>query len=107
MGVGLALDDFGGGLSSVSHLVCLPVHLLKLDRSIVAGLPGERERTLLRAVMSLADGLSIPVMAEGIETEAQSFALRREGCTLMQGYLYGRPAPADVLVPPWQDARLA
>ena len=100
MGIGLALDDFGGGLSSLSHLVRLPVNLLKLDRSIVAGLPGDRERTLLRAVMSLAGGLSIPVLAEGIETEAQAFALRREGCTLMQGFLFGRPVPADILVPP-------
>lgn len=107
MGVGLALDDFGGGLSSLSHLVRLPVSLLKLDRSIVAGLPGDRERTLLRAVMSLADGLSIPVLAEGIETEAQAFALRREGCTLMQGYLFGRPVPADVLVPPRREALFA
>ena len=99
MGIGLALDDFGGGLSSVSHLVRLPVSLIKLDRSIVAGLPGERERMILRAVMSLADGLSIPVLAEGIETDAQAFALRREGCTLMQGFLFGRPVPSNVLVP--------
>lgn len=100
MGVRIALDDFGGGLSSVCHLVRLPIDLVKLDRSIVAGLPGRHERVILHAVMALADSLSIPVLAEGIETEAQDFILRREGCRTMQGYRFGRPMPADALVPP-------
>ena len=99
IGVQLALDDFGGGLSSVAHLVRLPVDVVKLDRSIVAGLPGgARERAVLRAVAGVAQSMSIPLLAEGIETEAQMFALRREGCEIMQGYLYGRPVPAAELV---------
>ena len=98
LGVRLALDDFGGGLSSISHLICLPVGLVKLDRSIIAGLPGSQERAMLRAVVAMAGSLGLPVLAEGIETDAQLFSVRREGCTLVQGYLFGRPMAADVLV---------
>ncbi len=100
LGVRLALDDFGGGLSSVAHLVRLPVDVVKLDRSVVAGLPGGvRERAVLRAVAGIARSMHIPLLAEGVEDEAQAFALRREGCGFMQGYLYGRPVPAGELVP--------
>ena len=100
MGVRIALDNFGSGVSSVSHLVRLPVNLVKLDRSIVAGLPGRPERAILHAVMALAGSLAIPVLAEGVETEAQSFVLRREGCRTMQGHLFGHPMPGDELTPP-------
>lgn len=100
MGVRIALDNFGSGVSSVAHLVRLPVNLVKLDRSIVAGLPGRPERAILHAVMALAGSLAIPVLAEGVETEAQSFVLRREGCRTMQGYLFGHPVPGDELAPP-------
>ena len=104
IGIRLALDDFGAGLSSVAHLVRLPIDLVKLDRSIVAGLPdGERERAMVRAVVGIARSMNIPLLAEGVENEAQIFTLRREGCEIMQGYLHGRPvsaaeflAPADV-----------
>ena len=99
LGVRLALDDFGGGLSSISHLVRLPVGLIKLDRSIIAGLPGSQERAMLRAVVAMAGSLGLPVLAQGVETEAQLFSVRREGCTLVQGYLFGRPMTADTLVP--------
>ncbi|MGI4944722.1 MAG: putative bifunctional diguanylate cyclase/phosphodiesterase [Janthinobacterium lividum] len=99
LGVRLALDDFGGGLSSISHLIRLPVGLVKLDRSIIAGLPGSSERAMLRAVVAMAGSLGLPVLAEGVETDAQLFSVRREGCTLVQGYLFGRPMAADVLVP--------
>ncbi|WP_146422816.1 putative bifunctional diguanylate cyclase/phosphodiesterase [Humitalea rosea] len=101
IGVLLALDDFGGGLSSLQHVVRLPVQRLKLDRSIVAGLdrsPGHR--AVLRATVALARGMGIEVLAEGVETEAEAFAIRREGCTVIQGWLTGRPERADVLVPP-------
>ena len=98
MRVRLALDDFGGGMSSVSHLVRLPYQLVKLDRSIVAGLPNPRERAVLSAVVAVAKSLSIPVLAEGVETESQAFMLRREGVQLVQGFLYGKPQPPDQLV---------
>ena len=100
IGVKLALDDFGGGLSSVAHLVRLPVDIVKLDRSIVAGLPGgARERAVLRAVAGITRSMNIPLLAEGIESEEQIFALRREGCEIMQGFLYSRPVPAADLLP--------
>jgi EAL domain-containing protein (putative c-di-GMP-specific phosphodiesterase class I) len=101
IGVGLALDDFGGGLSSLQHVVRLPVQRIKLDRSIVAGLdrsPGNR--AVLRATVALARGMGIEVLAEGVETQAEAFAVRREGCTVIQGWLTGRPVRAEVLVPP-------
>ena len=100
-GVRLSLDDFGGGLSALAHLLRLPVDQVKLDRSIVAGLPGgSREKAILRAVSALARGMEIPLLAEGVETEAQMEALLAEGCTVMQGWLFGRAVAADALVPP-------
>jgi diguanylate cyclase (GGDEF)-like protein len=101
MGVRLSLDDFGGGVSSMAHLVQLPVQRVKLDRSIVHGLPaGQREAAVLGAVATLARSLKIEVIAEGVERETQAAALRAEGCIVMQGWLYGRPMAPDLLVPP-------
>ncbi|MFC0408548.1 putative bifunctional diguanylate cyclase/phosphodiesterase [Roseomonas elaeocarpi] len=95
LGVRLALDDFGGGMSSLVHLVRLPVDRLKLDRSIAAGLPqGQRELAILRAVVALAQSLGIPVLAEGLENEVQARLLAREGCDEGQGFLLGRPLAA-------------
>jgi EAL domain-containing protein (putative c-di-GMP-specific phosphodiesterase class I) len=100
LGVRLSLDDFGGGASSMAHLVQLPVDRVKLDRTIVRGLPGGlRESAILGAVIALAHSLEIEVLAEGVENEAQTLALQGQGCTVVQGWLYGRPVPADVLVP--------
>jgi EAL domain-containing protein (putative c-di-GMP-specific phosphodiesterase class I) len=100
LGVRLALDDFGGGRSSLPHVVQLPVHRLKLDRSIVAGLPEDsKDRAVLHATMALARGMGIEVLGEGVETEGQAFALRRAGCHVLQGWLIGRPVPAAELVP--------
>ena len=98
-GVRLSLDDFGGGSSALAHLLRLPVDQVKLDRSIVAGLPGgARERAILRAVAALADGMEIPLLAEGVETEEQRDALLQEGCFVMQGWLFGRAVtPAELL----------
>jgi diguanylate cyclase (GGDEF)-like protein len=101
MGVRLSLDDFGGGASSMAHLVQLPVGRVKLDRSIVRALPeGERESAILSAVATLARSLKIEMVAEGVEKDSQAAALRAQGCYIMQGWLYGRPLPADLLVPP-------
>jgi diguanylate cyclase (GGDEF)-like protein len=101
LGVRLALDDFGGGQSSLAHALKLPVTRLKLDRSVVAGLPGAaKSRAVLRALAALARSLDIDMLAEGVETDAQVFALRREGITAVQGYLVGMPMPADQLLAP-------
>jgi len=96
LGVRIALDDFGGGLSSLAHLVRLPVDRVKLDRSLVAGVPGGRqELALLRALIALSQSLAIPVLAEGVETAAQNLVLQQEGVHAVQGFLYARPVPAE------------
>ncbi|WP_160938181.1 sensor domain-containing protein [Teichococcus coralli] len=101
LGVRVALDDLGGGLSSLAHLVRLPVDRVKLDRSLVAGLSGGRqELALLRALVAVSQSLAVPVLAEGVETAAQDRVLRREGVHAAQGFLYSRPVPADLLTSP-------
>lgn len=101
VGVPLSLDDFGGGHSGLPHVVRLPVQRLKLDRSITAGLPDDpKSYAVLRATMALARGMGIEVIGEGVETEAQAFALRRAGCRIIQGWLVARPMRPEELVPP-------
>ena len=94
MGVRLVLDDFGTGYSSLSYLRHLPLDTIKIDRTFVAGLAGEADRSIVDAVIALAHGLRISVVAEGIETEAQFEVLRAMGCDVGQGYLFARPLPA-------------
>jgi EAL domain-containing protein (putative c-di-GMP-specific phosphodiesterase class I) len=93
MGVRLVLDDFGTGYSSLAYLKHLPLDTIKIDRTFVAGLDGEADRSIVEAVIALAHGLRISVVAEGIETEAQFEILREMGCDTGQGYLFARPLP--------------
>jgi diguanylate cyclase (GGDEF)-like protein/PAS domain S-box-containing protein len=97
LGIRIALDDFGTGYSSLSYLQSLPLDRIKIDRSFIASL-GRTDRSLaiVRAVIGLAHGLGLPVLAEGVETNDQLKALIREGCDEMQGYLIGRPHPIEV-----------
>jgi diguanylate cyclase (GGDEF)-like protein/PAS domain S-box-containing protein len=93
LGVGIMLDDFGTGLSSLQHLRDFRVAGLKIDRSFVSGLarvPGDR--AVVGALISLAAELGLDVVAEGVETEEQAAALRELHCPLAQGFLFGRPA---------------
>jgi diguanylate cyclase (GGDEF)-like protein len=95
-GVHLAIDDFGTGYSSLGALRRLPVDLLKIDRSFISSLPEDDDAgTIAWAVVRLGHTLDLPVLAEGIETEEQRAALRRFGCDQAQGYLFGRPMPAE------------
>jgi len=99
LGVRMSVDDFGAGQAGLSSLLSLPVDEVKLDRTLVAGL-GEQATSwrVVGALLSLARGLGLSVVAEGIETENQLSALRDLGCDSVQGYLTGRPAaPADLL----------
>ena len=92
LGVGVALDDFGTGYSSLETLRAFPFDKIKLDRFFLAELAGNVQSTaILRAVLALGKSLSIPILAEGIETVEQLDVLRREGCDEAQGFLIGRP----------------
>jgi diguanylate cyclase (GGDEF)-like protein/PAS domain S-box-containing protein len=98
-GVRIALDDFGQGYSSLRHLKTLPVDVVKIDRSFVAGITtGTEDRAVVEAVMSLARVMGLTVIAEGVETPEQAEILRNLGCQVVQGWLYGRPAPPEELV---------
>jgi diguanylate cyclase (GGDEF)-like protein len=95
-GVHLAIDDFGTGYSSLGALRRLPVDLLKIDRSFISSLPEDDDAgTIAWAVVRLGHTLGLPVLAEGIETEEQRAAVQRFGCDQAQGYLFGRPMPAE------------
>ncbi len=99
LGVLIALDDFGTGFSSLSYLQRFPFNKVKIDRSFVAGmLEQPANLAVIRAVLGIGRDLGIEVVAEGVETELQATALQREGCTLIQGYFYGKPKPyADIV----------
>lgn len=99
LGVGLALDDFGVGYSSLSRLARLPVTDIKLDRSFIQDVRhAEAEAPIIRAVLAMAAELGINVVVEGIETERQLELVRRYRCPQVQGFLLARPQPAAELV---------
>lgn len=94
MGIGIAVDDFGTGFSSMSYLMDLPVTRIKLDRRFVAGVVDDpRCLNVVRSSIALARGLEIEVTAEGIEDRAQFDVIRSLGCRSVQGYLFGKPVP--------------
>jgi len=98
LGVRLSLDDFGTGYSSLSYLHELPAATLKLDRSFIARIvEDQRSRALVSAVIQLADGLGMKVVAEGVETVEQGLLLASLGTAYAQGYLFCRPVAAEVL----------
>ena len=93
LGCRLSMDDFGTGRSSLAHLRELPVQVLKIDRTFVAGI-GDRRGTdsrIVAAVLSLADALGLFVVAEGVESPEQAATLERLGCGFGQGFLYSPP----------------
>ena len=98
LGVGVALDDFGTGYSSLETLRIFPFDKIKLDRFFISGLEDSvQDAAIVRAVLALGKSLDIPVLAEGIESDAQFATLLREGCDEAQGYLLGRPGPMHLM----------
>ncbi len=98
LGLHLSVDDFGTGYSSLTYLKRFPVEAIKIDRSFVAGLGIESEdSTIVEAVVRLGQALGLNVVAEGIESPLQLARLRELGCDRGQGYLFGRPRPADLI----------
>ncbi|MDH6259780.1 diguanylate cyclase (GGDEF)-like protein/PAS domain S-box-containing protein [Bradyrhizobium sp. BR13661] len=96
LGIRIAMDDFGTGYSSLSYLQSFPFDKIKIDRSFILNLEAAPQSAeIVRAVLSLAHALQIPVVAEGVETEAQRAFLQGEACEVMQGYLIGRPEPIE------------
>ncbi len=99
IGARIAIDDFGTGYSSLSYLQRLPITTLKLDRSFTATLQADEctlsSENIVRAVIQLAHSLHLVVVAEGVETEGQRDMLELLDCDCLQGYLLGRPVPAD------------
>jgi diguanylate cyclase (GGDEF)-like protein/PAS domain S-box-containing protein len=94
MGVQLALDDFGTGHSSLSYLRRFPIHSVKIDQEFVHAIDwSAADRAIVSAIIAMARGLNLRVVAEGVETQAELAFLRSAGCEEVQGFLLGRPAP--------------
>jgi diguanylate cyclase (GGDEF)-like protein len=90
-GLRVALDDFGTGFASLTHLLTVPVDIIKIDKSFVARMePESRAAAIVEGLLGMASKLGIKVVAEGIETQSQAAQLKAFGCTLGQGYLYSR-----------------
>ncbi|MGN6058493.1 MAG: EAL domain-containing protein [Sphingomicrobium sp.] len=97
IGLKLALDDFGTGYSSLSYLQRVPFDKIKIDRSFVNGAsdPTSRNAALIRAMVGLASDLKMQTTAEGVETQDELQLVRDLGCSLVQGYYFGKPMPAE------------
>jgi EAL domain-containing protein (putative c-di-GMP-specific phosphodiesterase class I) len=97
VGLKLALDDFGTGYSSLSYLQRVPFDKIKIDRSFVTGAsdPEGRNAALIRAMVGLASDLKMQTTAEGVETQEELALVRTLGCSLVQGYIFGKPMPPE------------
>ncbi|SMD10668.1 diguanylate cyclase (GGDEF) domain-containing protein [Fulvimarina manganoxydans] len=105
LGIKIALDDFGTGQSSLSYLRRLPIDLVKIDRSFVAGAEEPKGRDLLCAIVAFCKSMGMKCVAEGVETASQLHLLRSIGCDEYQGYLLAKPMPIDELML-WEDSRV-
>lgn len=104
LGVGLSIDDFGSGYSSLNHLRQFPIDMIKIDRSFINDIPTDPGvNAIVRAIIAMAQNLRIKIVAEGVETEAQLEFLRSSGCDLFQGYFLTKPLPLESLVKLFQD----
>lgn len=96
-GIRIALDDFGAGFCNFRYLKVLPLHYLKLDRTMIEGITtDQRDLAVLRAIVAMASALDLEVIAEGIEREEQRALIAREGCAYFQGFLRAKPMSAQM-----------
>lgn len=112
LGVRIALDDFGTGYSSLSYLRSFPFDKIKIDKSFINDMKDSREAlAIIRAITGMSRSLDIQITAEGVESNEQFEQLKSEGCTLFQGYFFGRPQPPEtrlkVFNPPERFAETA
>jgi len=90
-GIGIAIDDFGVGYSSLSYLQQLDLDILKIDRSFISNLSNPNSFALCKAIITIAHELGLSIIAEGIETEQQKEILTKVGCDFGQGYFFSKP----------------
>ncbi len=106
LGISISIDDFGTGYSSLAYLRQLPIDTIKIDRSFIAELEvSPASAKIVAAIIAMANALDFRTIAEGVETRGQMQALRAQGCTLMQGFLFSRPVPADAFARLLGEAR--
>ena len=108
LGVGLVIDDFGIGYSSMSYLKQFSISMLKVDRSFVADIRGSgSDMAIIRAIIALCHSVGVKVGAEGVETKEQRAVLKAEGCDEMQGYLFSKPLPAEAFTELLRNSHVA
>jgi len=96
LGVRVAIDDFGTGYASFRHMLQLPLSYLKIDKSFVDNVVDDQKNAdIVTAIIAMAKALGLHVIAEGVENRQQAIQLRESGCTMLQGYLFSKPVPAD------------
>jgi diguanylate cyclase (GGDEF)-like protein len=93
LGVSVAIDDFGTGYSNLGYLIDFPFNKLKIDRSFVTRIDKDSGATVVSTIVGLARAIGVSVIAEGVETQQQAALVRASGCDIIQGFLYGKPAP--------------
>src|SRR3984893_15181161 len=99
LGIRIALDDFGTGYSSLHYIRRLPLDVIKIDRSFARDISADRQgQEVIRAIIQLARALNLGVVTEGVETESQALRLTACGCSVLPGYLFGRPMPLHALM---------
>jgi diguanylate cyclase (GGDEF)-like protein/PAS domain S-box-containing protein len=99
LAINISIDDFGTRYSSLAYLARFPVHTIKIDRSFVGGMgQGEKQLALVGAIVGIADGFGLKIVAEGVETREQMQLLHQMHCSRMQGFLFSRPCAADEML---------
>jgi diguanylate cyclase (GGDEF)-like protein len=98
-GPSIVLDDFGTGYSSLAYVQRFPIDVIKIDRSFIRDLAAGTDATIVSAIVSMARGIGVPVVAEGVETAEQAAVLRALGCDFAQGYHYAKPLAVDEVAP--------